>query len=238
LLRWNHPRRGRLTAQGFIAAAERTPSILPLTRFVLGSALRQQRAWCANGVGDRPVWVNLASRCLRWDGLAEIVASELVAAGVPPSRLVLEVTESSFVDLERAEGRIKALRRLGVGLALDDFGTGYSSLGRLRGLPMDVVKIDRTFVGDLAADARDRARVRTMGALREHLGLTPPAEGVETSAQLHELRRCGRVWAQGYLIARPMPPEAVPAWLAAWEARRRLAPGDDLLKRGPDERSA
>jgi diguanylate cyclase (GGDEF)-like protein len=238
LLRWNHPRRGRLTAQGFIAAAERTPSILPLTRFVLGNALRQQRAWCANGVGDRPVWVNLASRCLRWDGLAEIVASELVAAGVPPSRLMLEVTESSFVDLERAEGRIKALRRLGVGLALDDFGTGYSSLGRLRGLPMDVVKIDRTFVGDLAADARDRALVRTMVALGENLGLTPTAEGVETSAQLRELRRCGCVWAQGYLIARPMPPDDLPAWLAAWEARRRLAPGDDLLKRGPDERSA
>jgi diguanylate cyclase (GGDEF)-like protein len=238
LLRWNHPWRGRLAAHGFITAAERTPSIVPLTRFVLGSALRQQRTWSDAGFGDVPVWVNLASRCLRWDGLAEIVACELIASGVTPSRLVLEVTENSFVDVEHAEGRIEALRRLGVRLALDDFGTGYSSLGRLRTLPMDVVKIDRTFIADLAGDERDQAVVRTMVALGENLGLTPAAEGVETSAQLRALRHCGCVWAQGHLFARPMPPQALPSWLAAWEARRRLAPEHDLLKRDVDERSA
>jgi EAL domain-containing protein (putative c-di-GMP-specific phosphodiesterase class I) len=180
------------------------------------------------------VWVNLASRCLRWDGLSEIVARELAASGVPPSRLVLEVTESSFMDLERAEGRIDTLRRLGVGLALDDFGTGYSSLGRLRALPMDAVKIDRAFVGDLTRSERDRALVRAVVALGENLGLTPVAEGVETSMQLRELRRCGCVWAQGHLFARPMPPQAVASWLTAWEARRRLHPDDDLLKRDAD----
>jgi diguanylate cyclase (GGDEF)-like protein len=234
LLRWDHPRQGRLPASGFIAAAERTPAIVPLTRFVLGSALRQQRSWCDNGLGDRPVWVNLASRCLRLECLIDMIARELAASGVSPSRLILELTEDSLIDLELAEGRINALRRLGIGLALDDFGTGQSSLGRLRALPMDVVKIDPTFVGALARDERDRAMVRAMVALAENLGLTPTAEGVETSAQLRELRRCGCVWAQGHLFARPMPPQRLPSWLTAWEARRRLHPDDDLLKRDAD----
>jgi diguanylate cyclase (GGDEF)-like protein len=238
LLRWNHPRQGRLPASSFIAAAGRTPAIVPLTRFVLGSALRQQRSWRDKGLADRPVWVNLASRCLRLEGLTDIVARELSAAGVSPNRLVLEFTEESLIDLERAEGRIDALRRLGVGLALDDFGTGHASLGRLRALPIDAMKIDRTFVGALAGGERDRAVVRAMVVLGENLGLTPTAEGVETSAQLRELRRCGCVWAQGHLFARPMPPQKLPSWLIAWEARRRLHPDDDLLKRDADGRSA
>jgi EAL domain-containing protein (putative c-di-GMP-specific phosphodiesterase class I) len=166
--------------------------------------------------------------------LIDMIARELAASGVSPSRLILELTEDSLIDLELAEGRINALRRLGIGLALDDFGTGQSSLGRLRALPMDVVKIDPTFVGALARDERDRAMVRAMVALAENLGLTPTAEGVETSAQLRELRRCGCVWAQGHLFARPMPPQRLPSWLTAWEARRRLHPDDDLLKRDAD----
>jgi diguanylate cyclase (GGDEF)-like protein len=234
LLRWNHPQRGRLAAGSFIAAAERTPEIVPLSRFVLASALRQQRTWDEQGLGDWPVWVNIAARCLRWNRLGEMVGRALATSGVAPGRLVLEVTESSFVDLERAEARLDALRRLGVRLALDDFGTGYSSLGQLRALPIDAVKVDRTFVADLGRNERDGAVVRAMVGLGENLGLTPIAEGVETSVQLRELRRCGCVWAQGHLFARPMPPQAVAAWLAAWEARRRLEPRDDLLKRDAD----
>jgi diguanylate cyclase (GGDEF)-like protein len=234
LLRWNHPRRGRLAASSFIAAAERTPEVVPLTRFVLASALRQQRTWGERGLGDWPVWVNVPSRCLRWSRLSEMVARALSTSGVAPNRLVLEVTESSFVELERAEARIDALRRLGVRLAVDDFGTGYSSLGRLRTLPMDAVKIDRAFVAELGRNERDRAVVRAMVALGENLGLTPIAEGVETSVQLRELRRCGCVWAQGHLFSRPMPPQAVAPWLSAWEARRRLEPKDDLLMRDAD----
>jgi diguanylate cyclase (GGDEF)-like protein len=234
LLRWSHPRRGRLAASSFIAAAERTPEIVPLTRFVLTRALRQQRTWAEQGVGDWPVWVNIAARCLRWHRLGEMVARALAASGAASSRLVLEISERSFVDLERAEARIDALRRQGVRLALDDFGTGHSSLGRLRALPIDAVKVDRTFVADLGRNERDRAVVRAMVGLGENLGLTPIAEGVETSVQLRELRRCGCVWAQGHLFARPMPPQAVAAWLSAWEARRRLAPQDDLLQRDAD----
>ena len=213
LLRWDHPRRGRLPAGGFIAAAERTTAILPLTRFVLRTALGQQRAWRAAGGADLPVWVNLAPPCLRWDGLIAAVAEELAQAGVAASRLVLEVTETAFVDLERAEGRVGELHRLGVGLALDDFGASYSSLGRLRALPMDVVKIDRSFIGELAHDQRDRAVVQAMVTLGETLGMTPLAEGVETDEQLDVLRGLGCVWAQGHLFARPMPPAALTSWL-------------------------
>jgi EAL domain-containing protein (putative c-di-GMP-specific phosphodiesterase class I) len=156
-------------------------------------------------------------------------------ADVPPNRLVLEVTERSFVDLERAENRINALGLLGISLALDDFGTSYSSLGRLRALPVDVVKIDRSFISELTRDERDRAVVRTMVALGENLGLTPTAEGVETSEQLRVLRRLGCVWAQGHWFARPMPAQELPSWLVAWQERRRLDPPHDLLQREVDD---
>jgi diguanylate cyclase (GGDEF)-like protein len=231
LLRWSHPTRGRLPAGGFILAAERTPSIIPLTELVLRTALHQQRAWRETGVGDLPMWVNLAPRCLRWEGLTDAVARELAAADVPSGHLVLEVTESSFVDLERAESRIRALRKLGVRMALDDFGTGYSSLGRLRALPIDVVKIDRGFITEVARDERDRALVRTMVALGEDLRLTSTAEGVETRDQLSALQAAGCAWAQGHLFARPMPPEDLADWLGTWEDRRRIEPQRDLLMR-------
>jgi len=234
LLRWNHPKRGRLPAAGFILAAERTPSIVPLTRLVLQMALGQQRVWRESGVGNLPMWLNLATRCLRWEGLTDAVAGELAAAEVPSGGLVLEVTESSFIDLERAESRIRALRLLGVRMALDDFGTGYSSLGRLRALPIDVVKIDRAFVSEVARDERDRALVRTMVALGADLHLTSTAEGVETRDQLSALQEAGCAWAQGHLFARPMPPEELTTWLGAWAERRRIDPQRDLLLRGAD----
>ena len=223
LVRWQHPRRGRLAASSFIATAERTPAILPLTRFVLRSALRQQRAWHAAGA-DLPVWVNLAPACLRWDGLLDAVTAALAEAGVAPSRLVLEVTENSFVDLERAASLVDQLRRLGVRVALDDLGASYSSLGRLRALPMDVVKIDRSFIGGLARDQRDRAVVQAMVTLGESLGLTPVAEGVETGEQLRVLRGFGCPWAQGHLFAPPLPPEQLAAWLAARHERHAASP--------------
>jgi EAL domain-containing protein (putative c-di-GMP-specific phosphodiesterase class I) len=130
------------------------------------------------------------------------------------------VTESSFVEFGRAKGLVERLRRHGVRFALDDFGASYSSLGRLRALPMDVVKIDRSFVCDLASNARDRALVEAMVRLGENLGMTPLAEGVETSAQLAILHQLGCAWAQGHLFARPMPPAALPAWLAATQRQQ------------------
>ena len=236
LLRWRHPRRGRLPASGFIAAAERTPAILPLTRFVLRSALRQQRTWRDAGLTNVPLWVNLAPACLRWDGLLDAVNAALAEAGVAPDRLVLEVTERSFFDLARAESLAHQLRHLGVRLALDDFGASYSSLGRLRGLPMDVVKIDRSFIAALASDPRDRAVVQAMVTLGANLGLTPLAEGVETAEQLAILQGFGCDWAQGHLFAPPLPPGQLAPWLAAWHERHGTAPHDERpwTRTGPE----
>jgi EAL domain-containing protein (putative c-di-GMP-specific phosphodiesterase class I) len=197
---------------------------------VLKSALRQQRLWREAAIADLPVWVNLASSCLRWEGLLDAVTGELANAGVAPGRLVLEVTENSFVDLDRAASLGGDLRALGVRLALDDFGASYSSLGRLRALPMDVVKIDRSFIAGLARDPRDRAVVQAMVTLGENLGLTPLAEGVETAEQLAMLQGFGCSWAQGHLFAPPLPPEQLAPWLAAWDERHGLTTANDLPK--------
>ena len=135
--------------------------------------------------------------------------------------------ENSFFDLSRAARLIGELRGLGVRLALDDFGASYSSLGRLRALPMDVVKIDRSFIAGLARDPRDRAVVQAMVTLGENLGLTPLAEGVENAEQLALLQGFGCAWAQGHLFAPPLSPEQLAPWLAAWQERQRLAPAND-----------
>jgi EAL domain-containing protein (putative c-di-GMP-specific phosphodiesterase class I) len=144
---------------------------------------------------------------------------------------VLEVTEGAIAAAGIAEARLAALRLLGVGVAVDDFGAGHSSLGRLKALPLDLLKIDRAFVTGIAADERDRAIVRTVVALGDNLGLTPTAEGIETREQLAALRRLGCRLAQGYLFARPMPAADLPAWLAAWRRRREAGPDADLLRR-------
>jgi diguanylate cyclase (GGDEF)-like protein len=219
LVRWNHPERGRLPAGEFIRAAERGPAILPMTRFVLAQALAQQRAWREAGTGDLRIWVNLAPRCLAWDGLVDTVAGTLAHAQVPARQLVLEVTESTIASERAAEARLAALRRLGVAIAIDDFGAGHSSLGRLKALPLDVLKIDRAFVAEIVEDERNRAIVRTVTALGRNLGLTATAEGIETAEQLRVLRRLGCSLVQGYLFARPMPAPMLGRWLLEWRDR-------------------
>ena len=166
-------------------------------------------------MGDPRVWVNLAPRCLAWEGLVDAVATALTEAGVAPDRLVLEVTDGAITMAGVAEARLAALRDLGAGVAIDDFGAGQSSLGRLKALPLDVLKIDRAFVAAIVDDERDRAIVRAVVALGDNLGLTSTAEGIETREQLAVPRRPGCRLAQGYLFARPMPAAEVPAWLAA-----------------------
>ena len=217
-----HPRQGRLPAGGFIAIAERTAAIFVLTRFVLRSALRQQRAWREAGVADLPVWVNLAPACLRWEGLIEAVAGELADAGAAPDRLVLEVTETLVRRCRPRQGPRRAAappRRPPRARRLRRRATPRSAA--LRALPMDVVKIDRSFVRDLASDPRDRALVEAMVGSARASGMTPLAEGVETGAQLAVLHELGCTWAQGHLFAPPMPPAALPAWLAATQRRRQ-----------------
>jgi diguanylate cyclase (GGDEF)-like protein len=231
LVRWNHPERGRLSAGEFIRAAERGPAILPLTRFVLARALAQQRIWRDTGVGDLRIWVNLAPRCLAWDGLVDTVAGTLAHSDVAPRQLVLELTESTIASERAAEARLAALRRVGVAIAIDDFGAGHSSLGRLKALPLDVLKIDRAFVAEIVEDERDRAIVQTVAALGANLRLTTTAEGIETADQLRVLRRLGCSLVQGYLFARPMPAAVLGPWLQEWRERRQGSP-DPTGERG------
>jgi len=209
LVRWNHPTRGRLPAAAFIDAVERGPAILPLTRFVLGRALAARRAWREAGAGDLRVWVNLAPHCLAWDGLVDAVATALAEAGTAPDRLVLEVTEGAIAAAGIAEARLAALRLLGVGVAVDDFGAGHSSLGRLKALPLDVLKIDRAFVAGLAHDEHDSAIVHTVVSLARALGLRTTAEGIEDQSQWGLLAQLGCDQGQGFVFSRPQRPEAI-----------------------------
>ncbi|MFO1037603.1 MAG: PAS-domain containing protein [Geminicoccaceae bacterium] len=230
LARWNHPERGRLDAHEFINAAESGPAILPLTSFILQRTSRDLHAWGTEGLCDVQVWVNLAPRCLVWDGLLEALATATDDLGVPPGRLVLEVTEGMLMGAKSAERRLAHLRELGMKVAIDDFGIGYSSLGRLSSLPVDVLKIDRSFVVELTQSRRAAAVVGTIVTLGKELGLVTEAEGVETLDQLMELRRLGCRLVQGFLIAQPMPADQFLLWLERWRQRRSLDPGADLLK--------
>jgi EAL domain-containing protein (putative c-di-GMP-specific phosphodiesterase class I) len=180
------------------------------------------------------VAVNLSPSSLSDAALADAVARLLDETGTPPERLTLEITESTLMaDTEYAVATLDALRRLGVGLSIDDFGTGYSSLSRLRDLPMQEVKIDRSFVQRLSVDERDQALVRSAIQMGHALNLTVVAEGVEDGATMDFLADAGCDLAQGYHIARPMPADAFATWL---RERRNGAPLPPL-RNGADSRT-
>lgn len=216
LVRWNHPQLGRLPARAFLPSAERSVAIAALTRSVLGTALAQQRAWERAGPGPLKIWVNLAPRCVASDGLVEAVTAVLDQTGMPARQLVLEVTEWAVAGGRSAEANLAALRRLGVAIAIDDFGAGQSSLGRLKALPLDVLKIDRTLVATVAAGERDRAVLRSIVALGDSLGLATSAEGIETLEQLRTIRRLGCNLVQGHLFAQPMAGGELSGWFGGW----------------------
>ncbi len=199
LVRWQHPERGLLAPGEFIPLAEETGMIVALGRWVLSEACREASDW----PGEPYVSVNVASAQLEQPGFVAEVDAALHAAGLAPERLTLEVTESSLIDDRDgiAEG-LQALRALGVRLALDDFGTGYSSLSYLRRFPMDVLKIDRSFVRDVDAES---ALVRAIVAMGESLGLALVAEGIERAEQADVVRALGCGMGQGFLFSRPVP---------------------------------
>ncbi|MGD9511275.1 MAG: putative bifunctional diguanylate cyclase/phosphodiesterase [Geminicoccaceae bacterium] len=216
LVRWNHPQLGRLPARAFLAIAERSAAITALTRFVLGRALAQRRVWQRMRLDDLKIWVNLAPRCVVSGGLVDAVAAALAQSGVPAHRLVIELTEGALAGGRSGEANLAALRRLGVAIAIDDFGVGHSSLGRLKALPVDILKIDRALVSMVAAGERDRAVVRSIAAFGASLGVTTSAEGIETLEQLRTVRRLGCNLVQGYLFARPMAGPELSEWYAGW----------------------
>ncbi|SDN98705.1 bifunctional diguanylate cyclase/phosphodiesterase [Geodermatophilus sp. DSM 45219] len=213
LVRWEHPMRGVLAPGAFIEVAHETGLVVPLGRRVLEQACRDLATWDALGPARPWVSVNIDAQQLHLDGFADEVAHVLRETGTDPGRLKLELTENAFLDQASVEAA-RRLRALGVPLAVDDFGTGYSSLHYLRRLPVDVLKVDRSFLEDLSVDPQADAVVRAIVELSHTMGLTVVAEGVETPEQLATLAAIGCDASQGYLIARPMPAGSVPGHLA------------------------
>jgi EAL domain-containing protein (putative c-di-GMP-specific phosphodiesterase class I) len=206
LLRWEHPERGLLLPGDFIGIAEETGLIVPIGAWVLDQACRQVQRWhaAAPGTGPLRVSVNLSGRQLGHHRLVDDVASVIAQTGIEPSRVELEITESVLMDdVEASAETLGRLHELGVLLAVDDFGTGYSSLSYLRRFPVDLLKVDRSFVDGLGDDPGDSAIVAAIVTLAHTLGLAAVAEGVESGLQLDELRRLGCDRAQGFHIARP-----------------------------------
>ena len=215
LVRWAHPIRGLLAPMEFVPLAEHTSLMRPLTLWVLERAISQCRAWREHGLELR-VAVNLAVPSLLDAELAPDVARLLAKHDVPADLLELEITESSIMtDPQRSIAKLEELSTMGVRLAIDDFGTGYSSLSYLKSLPVDELKIDKSFVMNMEASADDRVIVRSTIDLGRNLGLKVVAEGIETYEALVRLRTLGCDEGQGFLMSRPIPAEAFIDWLAA-----------------------
>jgi diguanylate cyclase (GGDEF)-like protein len=222
LVRWQHPRHGLLGPGEFVPLAERTGAIGDLTRWVLDTALAQCRAWRDAG-RDIPVAVNLAAPNIVDAALPELVAALLARWDVPADRLECEISEHTVMaDPRRALDVLERLRRQGVRLSLDDFGTGHSSLAYLKRLPLDEVKIDRSFVMGMAEDGNDAAIVRSTIDLARHLGLEVVAEGVESEAVMRDLAELSCDVAQGFFLSRPLPADQLDEWLAAYDVNVSL----------------
>jgi EAL domain-containing protein (putative c-di-GMP-specific phosphodiesterase class I) len=224
LVRWRHPRHGLLFPDEFISLAERSGLIRPLTNTVLAEAIAACGQWWSQG--DRlSIAVNLSPRSTLTDETADVVADLLRENDLPPHALTLEITESSIIrDPVRAATVLGRFHALGVRLSIDDFGTGYSSLSYLRQLPVQEVKIDKSFVATMMTQADDATIVRSIVDLGTNLGLAVVAEGVEDDATWTELAAMGCELVQGYGLAMPMPMADFPAWLDAHRARAVPAP--------------
>ncbi len=217
LARWNRPGCGTVPPGEFIPLAEETGLVVPLGRQVLAAACAEAAGWpCAADGSPAPrVSVNLSARQLLDPLLVADVHRVLADTGLDPSRLILEITESTIVsDTSTVVERLRQIRDIGVRIAVDDFGTGYSSLSYLRTLPVDILKIDQSFVDDVVAGWQGTAFVRTIVRLTETLSMTAVAEGVETQEQAHALRGVGCQLGQGHLFAMPMPPAEFTSYLS------------------------
>ena len=214
LMRWRHPRHGVMMPDRFIPLAERSGLIRSLTMFAVETSLAQARSWREAGI-ELTVSVNLSTRDLIDVALPEEIAALLERAGVPGHLLELEITESVIMaDPMRARGVLTRLREMGVKVAIDDFGSGYSSLGYLKNLPVNDLKIDRSFVTNMMDDQGDLVIVQSTIELAHNLGLTVIAEGVETDETWRRLRLLGCDVAQGWLIGRPLPAADFANWLS------------------------
>ncbi len=232
LLRWEDPDLGAIPPHAVIPVAERTGLIFELGDWVLGQACDQLRSWKGQAEWDHvTLWVNISALQLADVGFPGRVATILREAGVDGTGLCLEVTESTLVDVrsQTSLAVMAELRAMGIRIVLDDFGTGYSSLSYLRHLPIDGLKLDRSFTAEITTDGSIRPIVRAVTDMAHALGVSLVAEGVETDAQLAAVADCGTDVAQGYLFARPMPAHELARWRAGWLRRpeRSAVPADD-----------
>jgi diguanylate cyclase (GGDEF)-like protein/PAS domain S-box-containing protein len=206
LVRWDHPTRGLLAPAHFIGLAEDTGLILPLGRIVLERACVQAREWRERFGEPLTIAVNLSARQFQQQGLVDEIEEILVSSEVDPSQISLEITESlAMEDADRTIELLARMKRLGVKVSIDDFGTGYSALGYLASFPVDVVKVDRSFVEKVEVDPVKSAIVSAVVNLSAAIGITTVIEGVETKEQLEHLRGLGCTTVQGYYFAKPMP---------------------------------
>jgi diguanylate cyclase (GGDEF)-like protein/PAS domain S-box-containing protein len=216
LVRWQHPERGMVMPLEFIPTAEQTGLILELGRRVLREACREAASWHGAGGPDPYVSVNVTGSQLQQPSFIQDVQDALADSGLQAYRLVIEMTESSLIeDADESVLRLEQLRDIGVRLAIDDFGTGYSSLSYLRRFNMDILKIDKVFVDELGHDEKRSALVAAMVGMGTSLGMEVVAEGIEQRSQLDDLRDLHCDLGQGYLIAKPLAPEAFAAMMLA-----------------------
>jgi diguanylate cyclase (GGDEF)-like protein len=206
LLRWNHPKKGLIPPLDFIPLAEETELIVPIGEWVLRQACQEAVKW----PNDISIAVNISSTQFKARNLAQVVVGALARSGLAAQRLELEITESALLlNTESTLATLHQLRALGVRISMDDFGTGYSSLSYLRSFPFDKIKIDQSFVHNLASDEDSMAIIRAVTGLGSSLGMSTTGEGVETQEELDYLKREGCTEAQGYLFSRPKPASEV-----------------------------
>jgi diguanylate cyclase (GGDEF)-like protein len=228
LLRLNHPRHGEIPPDRFIPVAEESGLIVPLGAWVLDEVCRQMADWRARGMGQISVAVNVSSVQICRPDFTQVVQDCLVRHGISPWSIELELTESLLINGgEEPQRQMQQLRALGIRFSIDDFGTGYSSLSYLHRLPVDAIKLDRSFVQSIDTDPAARRLVQAMINVAEGLGLNVIAEGVETEAQRAELVAAGCPMMQGYLFSRPKPASELETYL-----RGSTSNLDDLLRIG------
>jgi diguanylate cyclase (GGDEF)-like protein len=213
LVRWVHPERGLIPPNDFIPLAETTGLIVPLGRWVLREACRQVGVWRRELGNDLNVSINVSPVQLKHPGLIDDVRDAIDAAGLEPSDVVIEVTETGVVEKGAASEVLFALRALGLRIAMDDFGTGYSSLGQIGRLPIDIIKIDRTFVQSYGIASTETALTASIVRLASSLNMVTVAEGIENTTQLANIRALGCEAAQGFLMSKPMDASAASLFL-------------------------
>jgi EAL domain-containing protein (putative c-di-GMP-specific phosphodiesterase class I) len=215
LIRWKHPDRGLIPPLQFIPLAETSGLIIPIGEFVIRTACGQIKTWQEAGYKQMNIALNVSSHQFDQQSLIEIVKKALQVTMISPQCLELEITESIIMrNPEKAIRTLTELKAMGIQIAIDDFGTGYSSLSYLKRLPLDFLKIDQSFVQNLASDPNDQAIVRATIAMAHSLNLKTVAEGVETEEQLSFLQEHGCDEIQGYLFSCPLPAEEIPGILA------------------------